>query len=197
MVSAKELEDIKKLPPKERLRRLEQLKQKEEQERRKQEDEAKRIITESLKEIKLDEMLREIEVPKDEVDVNKIFEQQALDIEEQVRNEQLKKEQIIIDESAGEDYGKRIQQLLPQNTLQEIQQWYAQDNQPPTRGEFLEVYEHAREAYAVLQQSMQAAPDQQLYSTPSEQLVENVVSSMQILRTMGYKQKWFDPGGAP
>ena len=193
MVDEKDLRELRRLPPKERLKRLEELKRKEEQERKSRESETKKIIEESLSEIKLDEMLREIDVPKeDQVDIDRLFEQQALDIEEQV-----KKDMIVIDASAGEDYGKRIQQLLPQNTMEEIQQWYAQDNRPPTRAEFLEVYENAREAYAVLQQSMQAAPDQQLYSTPSEQLVENVVSSMQILRTMGYKKNWFEPGGAP
>jgi hypothetical protein len=193
MVDEKEIRELRRLPPKERLKKLEELKRREEQERRRQENEAKKIIEESLSEIKLDEMLREIDVPKEEqVDIDRLFEQQALDIEEQV-----KKEKIVLDASAGEDYGRRIQQLLPQNTMEEIQQWYAQDNRPPTRDEFLEVYENAREAYDVLQQSMQAAPDQQLYSTPSEQLVENVVSSMHLLRSMGYKKKWFDPGGAP
>ena len=184
MVDKKELEEIRKLPPKERLKRLKQLEEK----RKKEEEEARKIINESLKEIKLDEMLKEIEVPEQEkVEIDRIFEQ-AQDIEEQV------KEQKIKLEGAGSDYARRIQELLPQNTLQEIQQWYAQDNVPP-RDEFLEVYENARQAYETLQRSMQKAPDKELYSTPSEELTENVVSSMRLLRAMGYKMNWFNLGG--
>jgi hypothetical protein len=187
MVDEKELEEIKKLPPKERLKRLQELEEK----RKKQEEEAKKIIEESLKEIKLDKMLQEIEVPQqEEVDVDKLFEQ-SIDIEEQVKEAKIK-----LAEEGGADYAARIQELLPPNTLQEIQQWYARDNVPPTREAFLEVYEHAREAYDVLQQSMQAAPNQELYSSPSEELVDNVVESMRLLRSMGYKMKWFRQGGA-
>jgi hypothetical protein len=180
----KEIEEIKKLPPKERLKRLKDL----EARRKNEEDEAKKIMEESLKEIKLDEMLQEIEVPEQEqVDVEKLFHQVEEDIEDQVKTEKIK-----IEEIQGEDYARRIQELLPSNTMSEIQQWYAHDNVPPTRNEFLEVYERARQAYEVMQQSMQKAPDQELYSSPSEELVGNVISSMRLLRSMGYKQKWFE-----
>jgi hypothetical protein len=197
MVTQKELEEIRKLPPKERLKRLQELEKRrkkreleEKKLRKQQEEEAKKIIEDSLKEIKLDEMLKEIDVPEQEkVDIDKLFEQ-SKDIEDEI-----KEEKINIEVAAGADYGKRIQELLPQNTMQEIQQWYSQDNVPPTRAEFLEVYEHAREAYETLQQSMQKSPDQGLYSSPSEELVENVVGSMKLLRSMGYKMKWFGPGG--
>jgi hypothetical protein len=182
MVDEKEIDEIKKLPPKERLKKLKELEEK----RKKQEEEARKIIEQSLKEIKLDQMLEEIEVPQqEEVDVNKLFEKSA-DIEEQISADDIKKI-----EEGGTDYAKRIQEALPQNTMQEIQQWYAQDNVAPTRDEFLQVYENAREAYDTLQQSMQNAPDQDLYSTPSEELVDNVVHSMRMLRSMGYKMKWF------
>ncbi|MFH1064201.1 MAG: hypothetical protein V1729_03920 [Candidatus Woesearchaeota archaeon] len=185
MPDEKELKEIMKLPPKERLKRLKEL----EERRKKQEIESKKIIEESLKEIKLDEMLQEIEVPKQkQVDMDRLFEQ-ASDIEEQVKSAKIKLD------GGGSDYGKRIQELLPQNTLQEIQQWYSQDNVPPTREEFLTVYEHAREAYSTVQQSMQDAPNKELYSSPSDKLVENVVSSMRILRSMGYKMDWFGPAG--
>lgn len=185
----KELDEIQKLLPKERLKRLKEL----EERRKKEELDAKRMTEESLKEIKLDEMLREIDVPEqDKIDVNKLFQQQAEDIEEQVR-----KQKIRIDEVAQADYAARIQQLLPQSTLQEIQQWYARGNVQSSREEFLEVYGQARDAYNTLQQTMQKRPDQDLYSSPSEELVENVVSSMKILRSMGYKHKWFDHGGGP
>ena len=177
-----ELEEIRRLPPKERLKRLQELEEK----RKRQEEEAKKIIEDSLKEIKLDAMLEEIEVPKQEqVEIERLFEQ-SKDIEEQIDIEDVKKL-----EKGGTDYARRVQELLPQNTLQEIQQWYAQDNVAPTREEFLEVYENAREAYDVVQRSMQKAPDQQLYSSPSEELVEEVVSSMHLLRSMGYKMDWF------
>ncbi|MBU2561773.1 MAG: hypothetical protein KKD17_05745 [Nanoarchaeota archaeon] len=188
MADEKELEEIRKLPPKERLRRLKELEAK----RNKQEDEARRIIEESLKEIKLDEMLQEIEVPKqEEIDINKLFGK-SKGIEEEVAADKIK-----VERGGGADYARRIQELLPQNTLQEIQQWYVQDNVPPTKDEFLQVYDHAREAYDVLRQSMQAQPNQELYSTPSEALVEDVVQSMRLLRSMGYKMKWFGPGGGP
>ncbi|MFC1741633.1 hypothetical protein ACFL3V_03805 [Nanoarchaeota archaeon] len=186
MVDEKELEEIRKLPPKERLKRLEQLKLKQERDQKRQEDDAKRIMEESLKEIKLDEMLQEIEVPAEEkVDIDKLFED-SKHIEEEIKTQK-----INIDASAQQDYAKRIQELLPQNTMHEIQGWYARDNVPPTKDEFLEVYENARQAYETIQQTMQAAPDQQLYSTPSEELVDNVVESMRLMRSMGYKMKWF------
>ncbi len=183
----RELDKIKKLPPKERLKRIKEL----EERRKKEESETKRIIKESLDEIKLDEMLQEIEVPEQEkVDVNKLFIKESEPIEDQVKAEQIK-----IEEISQSDYGQRIQELLPQNTMHEIKDWYAQDNQPPRKDEFLEVYRHAREAYETLQKSMQKGPDPQMYSSPSEELVENVVSSMKILRSMGYKHDFFGPGG--
>ena len=188
MVDEKELEEIRKLPPKERLKRLKDLEEK----RKKQEEEAKKIIEESLKEIKLDEMMEEIEVPRqEEVDVKKLFEK-SKDIEDQLSAEEIRKIG-----KGGTDYAKRIQEALPQNTMQEIQQWYAQDNVPPSEKQFLEVYENAREAYEAVQQSMQKAPNQELYSTPSEELVGNVVESMRMLRAMGYAKGWLNhgPGG--
>jgi predicted RNA-binding protein Jag len=182
MVDEKEIEDIKKLPPKERLKRLQDMETK----RKRQEEEAKKMIEQSLKEIKLDEMLQEIEVPKQEkVDINKLFAKSA-DIEEQVAQA---KRSVS---GGGTDYGRRIQQLLPSNTIQEIQGWYAQGNRAPSREEFLEVYEHAREAYDTLRQSMEARPDQEMYVNLSDRLVDNVVSSMKMLRSMGYKMKWFE-----
>lgn len=187
MVDKKELEEIRRLPPKERIRRLKEL----EESRKKEEAEAKKIIEDSLSEMKLDEMLQEIEVPKQkQVDMDKLFEQ-AADIEAQVKVEKEKAGA----KDGGSDYGRRIQELLPQNTLSEIQNWYTQDNIPPSRDDFLEVYENARQAYETLQQSMQKSPNEELYSSPSEELVENVVGSMKLLRSMGYKNKWFDPGG--
>ncbi len=188
MVDAKAMDELKKLPPKERLKRLEDLKKKEEEDRKIQEAEARKIINDSLEEIKLDEMLKEIDVPKDEVDVNKLLDK-AKELEVQVD-----KENIRIDRSGGSDYGRRIQELLPQNTMQEIQTWYQQDNMPPSQGEFLEVYETARQAYETVQASMQQSPNTELYSSPSEELVENVVSSMKTLRALGYKKGWFDQG---
>jgi hypothetical protein len=178
----KELEDIRKLPPKERLKRLQELEAK----RKKQEEEARKIIEQSLKEIKLDEMLQEIEVPKQkEVDIDRLFEK-AKNLEEEAAAAKVKP-----GKAGGQDYGQRIQNLLPQNTLQEIQHWYSTDNVPPTREEFLEVYENAREAYDIVRQSMQKAPDKELYSAPSQELVEDVVESMRLLRSMGYKMRWF------
>jgi hypothetical protein len=79
--------------------------------------------------------------------------------------------------------------------VQEIQQWYAADNRPPAREEFLEVYEHAREAYDTLKQSMQPHKPDEQYVTLSDKLVEDVVGSMRLLRSMGYRHKLFGPGG--
>lgn len=184
MVDDKELERIKKLPPKERIARLKEL----EECRKKEEVEARRIIEDSLKELKIDEMLQEIEAPRQEkVDIDRLFGQSE-DIGEQVGEEELKNLQ-----KGGTDYGRRIKELLPPNTLEEIQGWYAQDSSPPSREEFLEVYENARQAYDVVRNSMQNAPDQELYSSPSDELVESVVSSMHLLRSMGYKMEWFGP----
>ena len=110
-----ELEEIRKLPPKQRLKRLQELEEK----RKKQEEEAKKIIEDSLKEIKLDEMLEEIEVPQqEEVDIDKLFEQ-SKDVEEQISAADIKKI-----EEGGTDYAKRIQELLPQDRMEMIQQFY-------------------------------------------------------------------------
>lgn len=184
MVDEKELDKIRKLPPKERLARLKELEDK----RKREETEARKIIEDSLKEIKIDEMLQEIEVPKqDQVNIDKLFEQ-AKDIGAQVNESDIKRIK-----KGGTDYSRRIQELLPQNTLEEIQGWYAQDSRTPSREEFLEVYDNARQAYDVVKHSMQNAPDKDLYSTPSEELVESVVSSMHLLRSLGYKMDWFHP----
>ncbi len=186
MADDKDIEDIKKLPPQERLKRLKELEDK----RKKQEEEAKKIVEDSLKEIKLDEMLRQVDVPKHEkVDIDKLF-QQAKDLGDQLEGEAKKNK----NKDGGVDYAKRLQELLPKDTLQEIQGWYAQGKAPPDRREFLEVYESAREAYDVVRENMQARPNQELYSRPSQELVENVVESMRLLRSMGYKMKWFEPG---
>lgn len=56
----KTLAEIRKLPPKDRLKRLEEL----EKERLKAAEEAKKIVNESINEIKLDEMLQELEEEK-------------------------------------------------------------------------------------------------------------------------------------
>ncbi|MBI5880846.1 hypothetical protein HZB90_01820 [archaeon] len=185
MADEKDLDDIKKLPPKERLKRLQELEAK----RKRQEDEARKIIEQSLKEIKLDEMLQEIEVPKQEkIDIDKLFEK-AKDIEEHVAAEKKARK------GGGEDYARRIQEILPANTVQEIQHWYATDNRPPTKEEFLEVYEHARQAYDTLKQTMEDHTPNEQYVMLSDQLVEDVVGSMRMLRSMGYKHKIFGPGG--
>lgn len=181
MVDAKELEEIKKLPPKVRLERLKEL----EEVRKKQEEDAKKIIEQSLKEIKLDEMLEEIEVPAaKKVDIDGIFEQKGVDT--QLSAEELKKL-----EKGGDDYVRRIHELLPRDTLSEIKNWYVKDEQPPTKSEFLEVYDNARQAYDLVQNSLQNAPNQDIYATSSEKLVEDVVTSMHLLRSLGYSMDWF------
>ncbi len=184
MVDMRELKDLRKLPPRERLERLRDI----EKRKKKEEEETRKIITESLRELNLDDMLREIEVPDQEkVDIDKLLDR-TRDIEDGIDEEQLS----VAVRKGGTDYAGRIQELLPDNTLEEIHNWYRQDNVSPSREEFLEVYESARAAYETLQQNMQKGPDQQLYSSPSEELVENVVSSMRLLRSLGYEKGFFD-----
>jgi hypothetical protein len=186
MVDEKEIEDIKRLPPKERLKKLQDLEAK----RKRQEEESKRLVEESLKEIKLDEMLKEIDVPQQKkVDIDRLFEA-AKGIEDDVA-----KAAPQAKGAGGSDYGRKIQELLSRETVHEIQNWYKQADVPPSREEFLQVYEHAREAYDMVKQSMQKLPNEELYSTPSQALVEDVVSSMRVLRALGYRERWFGPGG--
>jgi len=191
MVDKREMGEIRKLPPKERIQKLKALEAKRKKEEADLKKEAQQIMEESLKEIKLDEMLQEIEVNEDNADLDKADVKKLLDQIEEIEEEEDKKRRA----GGGDDYGRRIQELLPQNTMDEIHNWYQQDNVPPSRDEFLEVYENARQAYETVQQTMEQRPDQDLYSAPSQELVENVVSSMKTLRALGYKKGWFDTGG--
>lgn len=194
-----ELDKIKKLPPKERLAKLRELEdkrkvdlkkrteetKKQEADAKKEEAEARKIIDESLKELKLDEMLKEIDVPKDDgVDVKRLLEQSAVE-------EEAKLGKIKIDHQ--EDYGKRIDALLPKNTVNEIQGWYKHDAPAPDKEEFLEVYGRAREAYETIREQMQARPAQDQYAASSQKLAEDVVASMKMLRSMGYQMNFFHP----
>ena len=190
MAEDKELAEIMKLPPKERLKRLKELEEK----RKKQEEEAKKlmnkIMDESLSEIKLDEMLKEIEVPRQkQVDVDKLFEQSE-GIDEKA------KATVRLSEKPGEDYAKSLQNILPKETVREIQEWYSNRNVPVGRDQFLEVYNQVREAYDNVRQGIQKVPGEE-YSTMSERVVEEVLESKRILRAMGYKMKWFEQSSPP
>jgi len=184
MPDEKEIEDIKKLPPQERIKKLKELEDK----RKKQEEESKKVLEQSIKELKLDEMLKEIEVPKNaDVNIDKLF-RQVKEVDE-VSAEKLKKARAI----EGQEYGKRIEALLPRDKIDEIQHWYTKTSEP-SKAEFLEVYDDARRAYDLVRQDMQKVPNQEFYSAPSQALVEEVVSSMRLLRSMGYKMNWLNKG---
>ena len=190
MAEDNELETIRKLPPKERLDRLKELEdrkkkesQKKEEQEKKEAEEAKKLVEESLKEIKLDEMLKEIDTPKQkDIDVEKLLDQKSSE-------EDIKKWKPSDD--TGQDYAKRIEELLPPNTLNEIQNWYSNNTPAPDKEEFLDTYAQAREAYETLQRSNDAGQQSQMYASQSEKTAETVLESMRMLRAMGYKMNFF------
>jgi len=176
MVKDLTIEQIRRLPPKERLDRLKEVEKK----RKQQEIEEKKVKEQSIDEIKLDEMLQEIDIPDEDVDIDKLFEQ----------TENLE-EDIKIKQDGGTDYARMIQEVLPKGTIDEIQNWYVQGTAPPDKT-FLEVYDQTKELYNNVQEQMKETPNKELYSSPSEELVENVVHSMRLLRSVGYKHDMFD-----
>lgn len=184
-----ELEKIRKLPPKQRLELLKALKKRKAEEKKKKEllekkeaEEAKKILEQSLSEIKLDEMLQEIEVPKPEdVEVEKLLEQKTF--EEDIKLGKIKLE-------GGSNYGKKLQELMSSAQNEVIQQWYAQDSPPPTEDEFFEAYDAAREAYNNIAEQMGSASNS--YKAGSEQAMEEASSSLKMLRALGYKHNIFN-----
>jgi len=84
MVSDLDIEDIKKLGPDERIKKLKEL-----EEKRKQEIErAHKLIQESEDEIAIEEKLKDVKIPDDkEVDIGKLFRQEDETLEETVAKE--------------------------------------------------------------------------------------------------------------
>lgn len=126
-----DLEEIKKLPPKERLKRLVELKKEQEEERKKKEEvakrleeEAKKLLELSLEEIKTQEMLEQIEVPKGEVKLEELFRDDEQELEQKVKKEapktRSKEETNQYDSrSQGEQYR---QQYTPMDEAKEAQE---------------------------------------------------------------------------
>ncbi|HII72054.1 TPA: hypothetical protein HA265_04835 [Candidatus Woesearchaeota archaeon] len=177
----KTIEEVKRLPPKERMKRIEELKKKAEEDRKRQEQDMQKAMQDSLKEIELDQMLQEIEVPKaKEVKVEELF-QKGKDIEEKINAERIKTR-----EGGGTDYGARLDEMLPHQT---IQQWYQNETPAPTESEFFEMYDRVKEEYD--QKKAEPIGAGGHYQSQSEQSAENIVESLNILKKMGYKHGFF------
>ncbi|MFC1723324.1 hypothetical protein ACFL0V_04245 [Nanoarchaeota archaeon] len=180
MVDKKLLEELKRLSPKDRLRKIEDLKKQEEKKRKKTEADMQSAIAASIKEMELDKMLEEIEVPKtQDVKVEELFEKDT-DVEEIVLAEKIKIDQ------GGENYAARMDAIVPRDT---INQWYTQDNAPPSQDEFLEIYDQVKEQYEQVKDQL-PQPGQD-YKTGAEETAENIVASMYLMRKMGHKHGFF------
>ena len=79
-----ELEEIKKLSPEERIKKLKEL----EEQHKKELEEAKKLIQESVEEIKRDEIAKQIEIPEQEqVNIDELFVPEGEDLEQAVAKE--------------------------------------------------------------------------------------------------------------
>ena len=84
MVKKEDIEDIKKLSPEERIKRLKELEKQNQEEIKKAQD----MIKESEDEIAIEEKVKQVEIPESgEVDVSRLFKKEE-DLEETVKKEQ-------------------------------------------------------------------------------------------------------------
>lgn len=109
MVKDDKVEDIKNLSPEERIRRLRRI-----EERNKEEiEQAQKLIKESEEEIKIEERLQQVEIPRnEEVNVAKLFQPEE-NLEQTVEREQPK---------VSEEEIKQQQEYLRELPTQQIEQ---------------------------------------------------------------------------
>ncbi|MBW2967383.1 hypothetical protein KY362_02755 [Candidatus Woesearchaeota archaeon] len=168
-----EIEAIRKLPPKERLRRLKELEDK----RRRLEEETKKIKEESVNEIKLDQMLEEIEVPKQEsIEVEKLFGRRGVDVDLEVDEEQLRAAR-----KGGPDYAKSIKDVTGPQLPSDNRDMYIRGN----TAELREAVEEAENSAAYKAAAHgEAATNSQHYKSSSEEVTEGLLSSARLEKSM-------------
>jgi len=182
-----ELEDIKKLPPQERLKKLKEL----EEQRKKEEVEAKRILEDSLDEIQKEDEKEQTPTRHVEELIDEI-EEDSIDAE--VRKE----EKILIEANTGADYGM-IGQIISPKFAEVLDKWaeYADAGKLSEQYQdtIREMYDQVNVMYEAVN-SAAKAPEKTggIYSGNTEELLDQIIQTRKVLRSIGIKTNWFRRG---
>jgi len=120
-----DINEIKKLSPEERIKKLKEL----EEERKKEQEEANKLIQESIDEIKREELVKQIEVPEQEhVNIDDLFAAESENLEQTVAREPTPE----VEEEIGHLYN-RLGEL--KETFQETEYMNAQQRKELNQAE--------------------------------------------------------------
>jgi hypothetical protein len=186
-----ELEKIKKLPPKERVKKLKELEEKRKKEdelRQKDADEAKKLLEASLEAAKTEELIEEAEVPDGNVDLEQLFEQENQDeLEQKVAEERKREEETRAVQELQNQYNSEVDRLTSYDTYNNLQRWVQQS----IDGELPEEYEGVVVSmYGEINKMQQFMRTTSTYES-SSQTLEKLDSAKQMLKKIGYNSNIF------
>lgn len=179
-----DVEELKRLSPKERLERLKKLEEK----RNKEKEEAEGLIQESIKELQIQEEMEQVEVPaQKKVDVDKLFEsEQDESLEETVSKEV---PDIDPEELMQRQYNISISDLTSDETYDNLKKWQQEAQQGGLSEQYKntvnEVYKEVNAAIS----AMERAGGQ--YQTGSDKTWDRLMAERNVLRKI---RKYEDEG---
>ena len=183
-MTSDDIEEIKKLPPKERLKRLKELeaKRKEEEEKRGRESkEAKELLDRSLDEIKTQQILENIDVPEGDTAIEQILEQEDQEeLEKKIKQERERQDQ------ASQDIPSQynIERLTSYETYNNLQRWLEES----ADGRLSEEYDGVlRSMYGEINMVRQMVRASDVYHS-SKEVLEKLDVAKDLLKKIGYNQ---------
>ncbi|MBT5021859.1 hypothetical protein HOK51_00690 [Candidatus Woesearchaeota archaeon] len=191
------LDEIKKLPLQERVKKLKELqdkRKKEEEKIKKEKEETEKLLDESLGEIS-DKKKEEDE--KKEVDESELGdltgeELSGDDLEDSIKKHKIKLE---LEQSQVVDYGS-VEYLTSPKLYNALDDWQQKANNGTLSSEYedtiKELYEQVKTEYEAVVHQIETG--QGLYQK-NEEALDKLIATRKILKEIGYKTNWFDRRG--
>jgi len=189
-MASDDIEEIKKLPPKERLKRLKELEAKRneaEEKREREAKEAKELLERSLDEIKTQEILETIDVPEGDAAIEQILEQEDQEeLERKVKQEKDRQEQAQSVQDMQSQYD--IDRLTSYETYNNLQRWLEES----ADGRLSDEYEGVlRSMYGEINMVQQMVRASDVYHS-SKEVLEKLDAAKDMLKKIGYNQNIFE-----
>ncbi|MBT7903709.1 hypothetical protein HN587_07635 [Candidatus Woesearchaeota archaeon] len=191
------LDEIKKLPPEERIQKLKELdarRKKEETRLKKEKEEAERALKDSFSELKVqeDQKEEEEEVGRDAEDQQKKKKQDQNDLEDAVNKEKIK---IKIEQER--EYGS-VEYLTSPKMYNNLDRWHQLADSGDLSDEYedaiKELYEKVTNEYESVKQHLDQTNKGETLYQRNEEMLDKLIATRKMLKDIGYKTNWFRRG---
>lgn len=191
------LEELKKLPPQERVRKLKEL----EEQRKKELIEAEKLLKSSMDELDRQRKQQVQQIEEEQRNTETAEKARKRHAEEESSQEEsgleatVKREKPKVSEELLEQqrqYDLSLKQLTSNRMQSNLQRWAAEAERGTLSPEYEEVisglYQQVKDGYSAMKDQQSDAA--RMYES-SEEMLDRLIAAREALKTIGYKTNWF------